>query len=419
MDILLRELNNQIPEINNFFKQYENEIMPIYSSIDIRDSGYKCCVVDTNLFPSGFNNISPSMFDRTAFLLSSAINNRINAVKTICLIIENHTRNSFYIQHVSALYTILKKANYNVYVATFNSEIPENGLEFEVRGSDTIILYDLNFILDKINFDLIFLNHDLSLGVPPIIKKLSVPTLPSFYLGWHSRLKSQHFSFLDKSIKSFASTFNFDDWLLQPYFTAVPDINIDNEDDRQRLYEASKILFNKIQEKYDAYNISDKPFIFIKNDTGTYGMGVQAIESPNSFLQLNRKTRNKLSSGKYQKSVNKFILQEGVSSNITKNNLVSEICYYQVETNFIGSFFRSNLLKSKRDNLNSKGMNFSKIPSKNPSSYERGISIDLNVIKDHNPNYLLYSILARLACIAACKEQNQLINLSETQVFNA
>ncbi len=54
-----------------------------------------------------------------------------------------------------------------------------------------------------------------------------------------------------------------------------------NEDtDRQRLYESAVSLYKDIQDKYDAYGISEKPLLFLKSDYGTYGMGVMAIEDP-------------------------------------------------------------------------------------------------------------------------------------------
>ncbi len=34
----------------------DNEL-PLYSSVDIRDAGFKIAVVDTNIFPAGFNNL--------------------------------------------------------------------------------------------------------------------------------------------------------------------------------------------------------------------------------------------------------------------------------------------------------------------------------------------------------------------------
>ena len=38
----------------------KNSFLPVYSSYDIRDSGYKVTNVDANVFPAGFNNICPT-----------------------------------------------------------------------------------------------------------------------------------------------------------------------------------------------------------------------------------------------------------------------------------------------------------------------------------------------------------------------
>jgi len=40
---------------------------PFYSSVDLRNSGFKLALVDTNLFPAGFNNPTP-VFETEATL---------------------------------------------------------------------------------------------------------------------------------------------------------------------------------------------------------------------------------------------------------------------------------------------------------------------------------------------------------------
>ena len=57
-----QELHNCIinshVEIESWFrKQWIKYPAPFYSSIDIRNSGFKIAPVDTNLFPAGFNNL--------------------------------------------------------------------------------------------------------------------------------------------------------------------------------------------------------------------------------------------------------------------------------------------------------------------------------------------------------------------------
>ena len=71
----------------------ENISLPIFSSFDFRDSGYKASIVDSNVFPSGFNNLDleSQLYASTRFsnYLSS-----ISPEKNVLIISENHTRNT-------------------------------------------------------------------------------------------------------------------------------------------------------------------------------------------------------------------------------------------------------------------------------------------------------------------------------------
>ena len=53
-------LSNQTA-IESWFRNAWREVqVPFYASVDIRNAGYKIAPVDTNLFPSGVNNLNPS-----------------------------------------------------------------------------------------------------------------------------------------------------------------------------------------------------------------------------------------------------------------------------------------------------------------------------------------------------------------------
>ena len=54
----------------------------------------------------------------------------------------------------------------------------------------------------------------------------------------------------------------------------------------------------KIAAKYKQHSIDEKPYLFLKSDSGTYGMGVMAVENPEDIIHLNRKNRNNLLSDK-------------------------------------------------------------------------------------------------------------------------
>ena len=44
--------------IYQWLQEQERAWTPFYTSVDIRDAGFKIAVVDTNLFPAGFNPAS-------------------------------------------------------------------------------------------------------------------------------------------------------------------------------------------------------------------------------------------------------------------------------------------------------------------------------------------------------------------------
>jgi glutamate--cysteine ligase len=50
-----------------------------------------------------------------------------------------------------------------------------------------------------------------------------------------------------------------------------------------------------IREKYKEYGIDETPYVVVKADAGTYGMGVMTVKDASEVIGLNRKQRNKMS----------------------------------------------------------------------------------------------------------------------------
>ena len=83
---------------------------PFYSSIDIRNSGFKIAPVDTNLFPAGFNNLDKNFEPLYISALSHALERQSVDIRKILLIGENHTRNQHYTNSLSVLSSFIKKS---------------------------------------------------------------------------------------------------------------------------------------------------------------------------------------------------------------------------------------------------------------------------------------------------------------------
>ena len=211
---------------------------------------------------------------------------------------------------------------------------------------------------------MILLNNDLSSGIPSFLDNVKQVILPSKNIGWTSRLKSEHFNYYSDVCSNFSKLLGFDSWLIEPEFRNCGEIDFKTKKGEECLIYNAEKLFKIISEKYEKYNIDERPYIIIKADSGTYGMGVITIDSIDQIKNLNRKQTNKMLSSKGNIIPNRVILQEGVYSfeEIKNTNSVAEPVIYSFSNYLIGGFYRAHENKANNENLNSPGMIFHPIP---------------------------------------------------------
>ena len=390
-------------QIDAWLAAQTTSVLPLYSSVDIRNAGFKSAVVDHNLFPAGFNNLSGVSMCSTAQILKHEIEVRVPGCQKLVLLCEEHTRNLWYLENVRILSELLGVAGFEVTVATFFSDhVGPVSLETATGAQVTISPFGSLQVHD---YDLVILNNDLTGGIPDDLRSVSIPILPSMCAGWHSRLKSQHFLFVNDLLAQLADLIGLDPWLISTQFRVVESVDINHDVSRDALFDQATALFADIQSKYDAYGIDQTPFVFMKADSGTYGMGIKMIESPDEILSLNRKNRNKLAKGKQSQVINRFILQEGVPSNVFQDDKVAEACLYHISDAFVGGFYRMHEAKTNRDNLNSKGMVFRRMcVSGDCESLAEGVLLDAEGIHLDEATFYLYRVLAQVSGLAASKE---------------
>src|SRR5690606_218484 len=135
--------------------------------------------------------------------------------------------------------------------------------------------------------DLILLNNDLSAGRPQILENLQQPVFPSLDLGWSSRLKSVHFAHYRQIASEFAEQIGIDPWFIDPLFRNCGEIDFMKREGNYCLESNATALLNAIQKKYDEYGVDQRPYIVVKADAGTYGMGVMMAYSAEEILDLN------------------------------------------------------------------------------------------------------------------------------------
>ncbi|MCX8749019.1 glutamate--cysteine ligase [Snodgrassella sp. B3088] len=351
-------------QIESWFRtQWRHHHAPFYGSVDIRNSGYKLASIDMNLFPGGFNNLNPVFLPLASVAAQDAVERACAEAQSVLLIPENHTRNTFYLQNVYALYSILRHVGLNVRIGTINPEITQiTTLETALGDHITLepVLRQGNRLqlADGFTPCMILLNNDLSGGVPDILQGLEQKLLPPLKAGWTTRRKSTHFHAYNQVAAEFAKLAGIDEWTINPYYEVCSGLDFASHEGENRLADTVERLLQRIQNKYDELGIQDKPFVIVKADAGTYGMGVMSVHSAEEVRGLNRKKRNKMAKIKEGLEVSEVIVQEGIYTYETLHGATAEPVVYMMDRFVIGGFYRVHEGRGPDENLNAIGMHF-------------------------------------------------------------
>ncbi len=403
------DLNNRInsdkPLIEHWFRgKWREFAAPFYCSVDLRNSGFKLAPVDTNLFPGGFNNLNAEFFPLCVQAVMMAVEKICVDAHSILLIPENHTRNTFYLQNVATIQTIMQHAGMSVRIGTLLPEIKTATL-FDLPDGRTITLEPIvrkNNQLSVEGFEpcAVLLNNDLSNGIPEILQNLDQTVIPPLHAGWVTRRKSIHFQAYNKIADEFARLIGIDPWLINPYFTSCGKIDFREKKGEDCVANSTNKILAVIREKYKEYGVKDDPFVIVKADSGTYGMGIMTVKDGDEVYQLNRKQRNKMAVVKEGMSVTNVLVQEGVYTFEHINQAVAEPVMYMIDHYVVGGFYRVHTGRRVDENLNAPGMHFV------PLSFGSDCLLPGNG-DQQGPlpqRYYAYGVVARLAMLAASLE---------------
>ncbi len=365
---LAEKINRASREIDRWYEKKLSELPsaepPIYGSVDIRNAGFKIAVVDTNLFPAGFNNLCETFSGEASRAFQKHLKKWHPAVRKILIFPEEHTRNLFYWKNIVSLKQILEEAGYAVEVGSASSLFSQDPTTIEIEGKKEIQVHKV-FVQDSklrtssFEPDLILINNDLSTGIPDYLKDLNQTLLPSPHLGWHRRRKGDHFRIGRELLAQVAEIIQIDPWILTPLTSDEISCDLNDEICLKHFSDAADVFLAQIREKYRQHGIQRAPYLFVKSSVGTYGLGVIHIESGDQLLKLNRRMRKKLESGKGNRRVNEYILQEGIPTADLFRGKPLEPVVYLVGGESVGTFFRIHEKKNEMESLNTPGMDFS------------------------------------------------------------
>jgi glutamate--cysteine ligase len=405
LQTLEKQILEAMPAIEHWFRQqWQEHSVPFYTSVDLRNSGFKLAPVDTNLFPGGFNNLRPEFQPLCIQAVMTAVEKICPDTRQFLLIPENHTRNLFYLQNVAALQSILQKAGFSVRVGSLLPEITRP-TAIDLPSGDSVLLEPIKRQGNRLTLDgfdpcAILLNNDLSAGIPDILRGLSQPVVPPLYAGWSTRRKSQHFAAYDRVAEDFSKLIGIDPWFINPLFSHCGQIDFSATEGQDCLSTQVEFLLSEIRDKYAEYGIKEEPFLIVKADAGTYGMGIMTVKSPDDVKQLNRKQRNKMSTIKEGQAVTEVLIQEGVYTFESVDGAVAEPVVYMIDHYVVGGFYRVHTERGIDENLNAPGARFV------PLAFETSaIAPDQKQLPGTPPNrFYTYGVVARLAMLAASLE---------------
>ena len=406
------------PAIERWFRlEWMEHTPPFYSSVDIRNAGFKLAPVDTNLFPGGWNNLSPSMLPLAVQAAMAAIEKICPEARNLLLIPENHSRNTFYLSNLVQLRRIFHMAGLNVRIGSIDPAIKKT-TTIELQHGESITLEPVirnKRRLGLKNFDpcTILLNNDLSAGIPGILEDLHEQfLLPPLHAGWCVRRKSHHFKSYEEVAKRFGKLLGIDPWLITPMFNHCGDINFSEGSGMDCLSTNVDALLTKVRRKYKEYGIKEKPFVVVKADNGTYGMGIMTVRDAKEIEGLNRKTRNKMSVIKDGGIVNEVIIQEGVLTHERVHDAVAEPVVYMMDRYVVGGFYRVHAERGEDENLNAPGSSFVPLAFADSSHLPQpGIKPGASM-----PNrFYMYGVIGRLAMLGASYELEATNPLAEDE----
>ncbi len=395
------------PRIESWFRQqFLQTPVPFYASVDLRNAGFKLAPVDTNLFPAGFNNLNPAFDGLCIQAIQSAMERIYPTATRLLLIPESHTRNIHYMESLATLQALIAKAGFEVRLASLLPDL-EAPQTTELPSGRQVTVEPLRREGQRVGVDdffpcVVLLNNDLSGGRPPVLEDLEQPVLPPLGLGWSNRIKSAHFGHYREVATEFAQLVDIDPWHIDPLFRNCGEIDFMKREGEDCVARNADALLTAIQRKYDQYGIQQRPFVVVKAESGTYGMGIMTLHSAEEVHELNRKQRTRMSRTKEGQAVDRVILQEGVYSFETwgQPQAVAEPVVYMIDHFVVGGFYRVHTGRGPNENLNAPGMHFEPLAfadtCNNPDSHQ-----DPDAGKNR---FYAYGVIARLALLAAARE---------------
>ncbi len=397
-----------MPAIERWFRlEWMEHTPPFYTSVDLRNAGFKLAPVETNLFPGGFNNLTPAMLPLAVQAAMAAIEKICPEAKNLLLLPDRGSRSPFYLQSIQRLVQVFTQAGLNVRLGTLDDNV-KAAIRLTLPDGGELTIEPLQRSRGRLglkDFDpcTILLNDDLVAGVPPALQSLHQQyLLPPLHAGWGARRKSNHFRSYEEVAKKFAKLLGMDPWLIHPLHGAGGRVGAGDEAAMDAVRGHVEALFTKVRRKYKEYGIGEKPFVVVKSDQGDGDIGIVTVrdlkELDDPAGRLPAALRKLAEAGR---GGSELIVQEGVPTFERINDAVAEPVVYMIDRYVVGGFYRIHAERRADENLCGPGSSF--VPLAFAESHQlprAGLKPGASA-----PNrFYMYGVIGRLAMLAAAYE---------------
>ncbi|MDD4942419.1 glutamate--cysteine ligase [Rhodoferax sp.] len=398
---------DSMPAIERWFRlEWMEHTPPFYSSVDVRNAGFKLAPVDTNLFPSGWNNLTPEMLPLGVQAAMAAIEKICPEARNLLVIPENGTPSSFYLANLAQLRRLFNMAGLNVKLGSIDPALKKT-TTYELQNGDTVTLEPVvrgKRRLGLKDFDpcTILLNNDLSAGVPGILEDIHEQyLLPPLHAAWPTRRKSTHFKCYEEVAKRLGKLLGVDPWLIYPLFDRCENVELAADKGLDAVQAQVDAVLTRVKRKYKEYGIKEKPFVVVKADHGTHPLGIVTVRDAKDMQDLKERVRKLAVERKTPLPAMDFLVQEGVSTQERVNDAVAEPVIYMMDRYVVGGFYRVHASRGVDENLNAPGSSYV------PLAFEHSTQLPQPGVKPgvSLPNrFYMYGVVGRLAMLAASYE---------------
>jgi glutamate--cysteine ligase len=398
---------DSMPAIERWFRlEWMEHTPPFYSSVDIRNAGFKLAPVATNLFPTGWGNLTPQMLPLAVQAAMAAIEKICPEARNLLLIPKNGEHTSFCLESLMQLQRIFNMAGLNVRLGSIDPAVKktttltlQNGetltLEPVIRGKRRLGLKDFDPCT-------ILLNNDLSAGVPGILEEIFEQyLLPPLHASWPTRRKSTHFKAYEEVAKRLGKLMGVDPWLINPLFDKCEEVDLEQPAGLDCLRAQVDAVLTRVRRKYKEYGIKEKPFVVVKADHATHELGIVTVRDAKDMQVLTDRVRAITLGRKKPLLPHGFMVQEGVLTQERVNDAVAEPVIYTMDRYVVGGFYRVHAGRGMDENLNAPGSDYV------PLAFEHSTQLPQPGVKPGAsvPNrFYMYGVVGRLAMLAASYE---------------